>query len=203
MKRYLVGLIAVLAIGYWFYSQWQDGRAATEKQIAREARQREVKQSLVEMTNRANAIADWPETLAANKKLRTTQIMTAELQKLWLSGRPILFVGNVQDVAINEDGTYRVTVVYNRVGNQPIMLHNELRVRLTCQESFAIQLMQTVKAAKYPSVWADTAVIANIERLDRVTEKGAEDNTVTVLSGIGKCVDAMQLTERLPMNLKP
>ena len=202
MKSYLFAVLAVLAVGYWCYMRWQDSLATTELRIAREARQHDLKQSVADMANRANAISDWPELLAGGKKIRATPIMTAELQKLWLSSRPVLFVGNVQDVAISDDGTHKITLTYNNFSSQPMLMGSEVRVILSCKEEFATQLMKTMKSEKYPKVWADAAVIASIERLGRSTEKDAEGDTVAVLTGIGKCKDAMQLTERLPMSPK-
>lgn len=194
MKRYLVGLVLILGFGYWGYTWWQDHLAETKTAIASEARQQAQNQAIADMARSANAITDWPATLANNKTVRISPIMTAELQKLWLGDRPVLFIGSVHDVAINKDGTYQVTVEYNLIGAQFIFVENEMRVSLNCPESFGKQLIKTAKAAKSPRITADTAVVALIERIEKSTEKGDEGGTRTVYSGIGKCVDAMQLT---------
>ena len=123
--------------------------------------------------------------------------MTAELQKLWLQNRPILFVGSIRDVAIVKDGAYEAVIEYNWLGARHMFLQNEIRVNLICPESFATKLIQSAKADKALRIFADTAVVANIERVETSTEKGADGETVNVLTGVGKCVDAMQLTERI------
>jgi hypothetical protein len=197
MTRYLVGFVLVVGIGYWGYSWWQDRLAAEEKQIAREARQQTLKHSVADMATKANAVTDWAATLAGDKRMRSGPIMTAELQKLWLSDRPVLFIGNVRDVAINNDGAYQVTVEYEWLGARHMFLENEIRVSLGCPESFATQLIQTVKANKGPRFSADTAVVAIIEKVETSIEKENGGDTVTVLTGVGKCVNAMQLTERI------
>lgn len=197
MTRYLIGLVLVAGVTYWGYSWWQDRLVAEEKQIASEARQRALRHSVADMATRANAVTGWAATLAGNKRMRTGPIMTAELQKLWLGDRPVLFVGNVRDVAMNKDGTYEVTVEYNWILARHMFLENEIRLSLRCSEEFATQLIQTAKANKGLRISPDTAVVASIERIETSIEKNKKVGTVTVLTGIGRCVNTMQLTEHI------
>lgn len=197
MTRYLVGLFLLIGVGYWGYSSWQDRLVAEEEQTAREARIQALKRSVADMATKANAVTDWAATLAGDKRTRRGPIMTAELQKLWLGDRPVLFVGNVRDVAMNKDGTYRVTVEYNSIRARHLFLENEIRVSLGCPESFARQLIQRVKTDKGLRNSSDTAIVAVIERVETSTEKGTDGDTMTVLTGVGKCVNAMQLTEHV------
>ena len=197
MTRYLVALVLIAGIGYWGYSARQDHLESGERQRAREARQHALKLAVADMASRTNAVTDWTETLAGAKKMSRGPILTAELQRLWLQNRPVLFVGSVRDVAIDKDHSYQVTIEYNQIGGRPMFLDNEIRVSLLCPESFATQLTQTIMANKSLSFYADTAVIASIEKVETSIEKGAEGDTVRVLTGVGKCMDAMQLTERI------
>jgi hypothetical protein len=200
-SRYLLGLIAVLGLAYICHYWWDAERVAKERQAARDARRQAQYESIIEMAKKANAITDWLESLASEKGLRASPIMTYELQRLWLVDRPVLFIGKIIDIVRNHDGTYQINVRQEKFGGPIIILHNEIRLILTCQESLAVKMTNSVRANKFSRPWADFAVIATIEKIERSIEKGDDESSVTVQSGIGRCVDALELTEFLPKQM--
>jgi hypothetical protein len=195
MNRNLAGLVVALGFGYWAYTWWRDDSGDQQAQLVQDARQKDQKQAVSNMVAKASAIVDWPKSLANNKKIRTDPILTAELEDLWLVDDPVLFIGNVVDVAMNTESTYQLVVEYDRFGNEYTFVENKIRVKLNCQESFATKLISTIKADSARRNSANIAVIATISGIERTTEKGGNGNTLTVLTGIGNCVDVMQLSE--------
>ena len=152
---------------------------------------------MIEMASKANAITDWATTLADRKRLRNSQVLTAELQKQWLNGRPIFFLGNLKDIAINSDGTYQMDVEYNWLGGQPIFAQNDIRMSLRCPELIALPMVLAAKARPSAILHSDTAVVAVIDHIVSTAESDASGEKTTALTGVGKCLAAMSLTERV------
>ena len=124
-------------------------------------------------------------------------VLTAELQRLWVIRRPILFLGSIEDVAINQDDTYQVIVEHDWIGVKNLFLRNNIRVSLRCPEQVATPLIQAVKAKRTPQLGADIAIAGVIERIVTTSEKDSDGETTTVLTGVGTCINAVYLTERI------
>ena len=190
LARYIIAILVAAALGYWAYSSWQDHVESDQKRIALDTRHDALKASVMEMASKVNAVTDWAANLASDMKTRESPFLTAELQKHWVIERPILFVGNIADVAINQDGTYQVIVSiwYSA-------LRYRIRVALNCPESVATPLIQAVKAEGTPR-WpvADIAIVGHIERIITMdSEEG--DTMVRVRTGVGRCLNAIYLDE--------
>lgn len=187
MVRYAIGILVTIALGYWAYSSWQVHVETEQKRTAGDARRESLKASVMEMASKVNAVTDWEASLAGGKKTKWAPVFTAELQKHWVIDRPILFVGKLIDVATNQDGTYQVIVErYSRYTN-------DIRVALSCHESVAMPLIQEVNAKSSPRRREDTAIIGHIERIISTSQKDSEGDTTTVLTGVGRCLNAIYL----------
>ena len=68
---------------------------------------------------------------------------------------------------------------------------------LRCPESVAAPLIQAAKKEGASPMGAITAVTAVIESIVTTRETDAKGEADTVMTGIGKCLDAMYLTERI------
>lgn len=197
MTRYIVGALVAAGVAYWGYSLWQDHVESEQKRIARETKREVLKSAVSQMASRTNAITDWPAQLAGEKRTRNTPVLTAELQRLWVLERPILFLGNLEDIAINQDGTYQVVVEHNWLGSQHKLMGNTIRVALDCPESVAAPLLKAAKEQRKPILGSDTAITGQIQKIVTTSQKDSEGDTTTVLTGFGKCLSAMHLDERI------
>ncbi|MBI3373435.1 MAG: hypothetical protein HY017_17045 [Betaproteobacteria bacterium] len=159
------------------------------------AKREAVRASVAEMAEKANAVTNWAESLVSEKNTRISPVLTAELQKQWIIDRPILFIGNVEDVAINEDGTYQVVVEHSSLTVGHIFLSNDIRVSLSCAESIARRLIKAVKARAGSQLGADAAIVGKIERIITTSRNDSEGRTITVLMGVGGCGNAIYLDE--------
>lgn len=202
MTRYVVGAIVLCFLGYFGYSWHERSVEADNKKEAQSARHQALKSSVSDMALKVNAVTNWAEQLAGDNLHRATPVFTAELQKLWLIDRPILVIGNVGDVSLNGDGSYQVIVVFD--DPRSLLAATTIRVSLRCDEAIAITLIQAVKDKKKNHYGADVAIAGVIERVvsgsERVLtdgESGIEEDTTKVLTGVGRCKDAMPLPERI------
>jgi len=199
MFRYVIGFLIVVGLGYWAYSSWQERVETEGKRLEQEARCEVLRNSVAEMAAKSNAVTNWPASLASGKRSRRSPVLTAELQKLWVIERPILFIGNIKDITINKDGTYQVIVEHNCTGNRPIFLYNNIRISLRCPESLATPLLQAVRSEQTLRHFANAAVTGVIERIVTTSENDSDGDTSNVLTGVGKCVNALYLTERISL----
>ena len=68
---------------------------------------------------------------------------------------------------------------------------------LRCPESVAVPLIQAAKKKSVSLMGAITAVTAVIESIVTTRETNTKGEANTVMTGMGKCLDAMYLTERI------
>ena len=113
MTRYVVGAIVLCFLGYLGYSWRESIVEADQKKQDQAARRQALRSSVSDMALNVNAVTNWAELLVGDNKRRVTPVLTAELQRLWLVDRPILVIGNIGDIALNGDGSYQVTVVFD------------------------------------------------------------------------------------------
>jgi hypothetical protein len=201
--RLLFGLIATLGFAYFGHSWWQTEQASKERQAIQQAKRQAQLESVTKMAINANAITNWPERLSNEKRTRTSPVMTSELQQLWLVDRPILFIGKIRDAARNPDGTYQINIHQESFDGPVHFLQNEFRLSLRCHSTLVAGIIETMKTRKHDTLWPDIAVAAAIERVERSIENSMDDRSSAIQLGIGKCVEVLQLTERLPRNSIP
>lgn len=205
MIRFLILLALILGppiVIWWQYraevEQPRQSDAEQERQ-SKALRVQAVNASLVAMAANANADSGWEALLTGGKRYRTTPIFSAELQKLWIVNRPVLFVGDLVDVVINQNGTHQIVVEHNERGPGNKLRHgfirNDLRVSFMCSESIAESLAKSAKAERRTRHSANTAITGLVERIESATEKNTDGTSITVFTGFGRCVSAMYLEE--------
>ena len=196
MSRILLAAAVLLGLGYWAYSAREDHLHAEQQRVALEARQQALAEAVKSMAAQANANTDWATKLASGKRSRNTPIFSAELQEVWLTERQILFIGRVEDIALSADKSYQVTINYDVLGQKPNFYETELRVVLRCPASIAEPLLKSIQAAPRSFSRANAAVIATIERVESTPKREPDAEVSSVLSGVGKCTNAMFLADK-------
>ena len=66
--------------------------------------------AVAKLASRNNAVDDWEKILSEGNGVRFEPILTIDLEKLWLTARPILFVGALKDVATYNEENYTVRI---------------------------------------------------------------------------------------------
>ena len=128
-----VGCIFVIicvigAIGCCVYFDHQQEKT---RKIASEKADEATRQRVDEMVKKYGAIDDWVETLS-NGKVRFGKIMTYELENLWLTEKPILFIGTIKDISNLDDDHYTV-----QIDESSFLIDDDLQLSLKCKKEIA------------------------------------------------------------------
>lgn len=201
IKRIIIILI-VVAIGGYFINDYYQGKAKEKREeIAQEAalqEKREARHAAIDqMVSKYNAVNDWEDKLreeSAGKKKYKEEIVTMELETLWLINRPILFKGRIKDISTLDTDNYLMTLDGRwKTGTQWALT---LKSPKTMIDSF---LSTHPKATSHRFTVAVIAKISKIDTNYHVTEEGyGEDKTITeekTITGIGQCIDIILYSE--------
>ena len=197
MTRILFVLAVLFGLGYWANSIFQDKAKDTQRRQATAERQRTLASTVKAMATEANASTDWAQSLSQGKRMRMSPILSAELQDVWTPDRAILFIGRVEDIARNQDGSFQIRIAYDSMGHDDMFLDNRILVSLRCPAPVAAPLVKALKTRSRANLDADIAAIANIESIVSSSERDAAGNATTVLTGNGTCSKAMYMPELL------
>lgn len=130
MKKF-VWVIIVLLVGGYFVNSYIENKAKRKAEQEKEQRVEQTLRSSVEkMVSRTNSISEWESSLSKGETYRLSPILTVELEKLWLSGRPILFVGTIKDISTYDKIRYTVLFERNLLSSLNNMFSTELQLSL-------------------------------------------------------------------------
>ena len=150
---------------------------------------RETVEGISRLVAETNAVVDWDRQLSKGKKYRLEPILTIELERLWMSGRPILFLGAIDDIKTHDAEMYTVTWSQSLDAVLKYMFDTDLHLSLRCNrkeiDAFLAANPKLFENAGFNNV---VAVIANITaiRTDRMS-KGDEGSKETRV-GDGACL---------------
>lgn len=186
----LIWIVVAVAIGVFFVNKLLDDRVKRDAQRAETHRvEQEIRTVVSQMAADNNAVTEWDTRLSKDKDYRLSPILTIELEQLWQSDRPILFIGSIKDILSRVDGDYQVLVERDLFTSDP-MFATELRLSLHAPKSH-IDLF----IAKHPKLFADSgftsgvAVVAKIQAIDTSEERGEDGERVEVKTGLGELLE--------------
>jgi len=194
VSRYIFITLAALVMAYLGYTSWEKSQEEEGRQVAAEAQAAALKADVLRRATSVNALIDWPTRLASGQPSRLSPVLTAEIQNLWLAGQPILFVGKVDDVARSDTGNYTVKATYEGLAQSHLFISTDFRVTLECPEQLATAIIQALRKPDSFSIEPDVALVARIDQVTQTTDKDLDGNSMSILTGVGKCVDAVPLT---------
>lgn len=191
MRRKSIVLLVLIAIVAAFGYQIIQARTEKEEKRQREEARREaVKRAVAQVARKANAITDWPKTLRQGKS-ESFKVFTADLEKVWVTDRPILFVGDIHDIALANEDSYRVSIGESIFDTSLIAMDGAIGLRLECRKPLIDQVLKQNPASRSLSEPAQAvAVIAKIERIEAENRRSS-DSEYEVKVGVGKCLDML------------
>jgi hypothetical protein len=135
IKRVIWIIIIVLIGGYFVNSYLEDkAKLRAEKEEA-EQREKASKAAIAQLVKSYDAVDNWEKDLSKGDPLTFTPILTVDLERLWLTNRPILFIGRIKDISTINSDTYRIDIGRGGMfSNIEYMFSTELRLALQCQK---------------------------------------------------------------------
>jgi uncharacterized OB-fold protein len=190
MKSKLIWIAIVVAIGAFVVNSHLEQKAKSEAQKAETSRvQQEVKAAVSHITERQNAITDWEKQLSKGERYRLSPILTIELENLWQSERPVLFIGSIKDIS-SADATAYYVLVEQSLYNMDYMFATELRLSLQAPKAVIDSFLQ-----KHPKFLAadgfnnGVAVVAKIHNISTSDERDENGERVEVKTGQGHLLE--------------
>jgi hypothetical protein len=192
MKRIVIILIIIAFGGYLVQNYYKTkGKEAARQKAEKEkaaAFKEKTKTDITAMVSRFAAIDDWEEKLLEGDSGGEKRVLTMELEKLWLTGKPILFQGFVRDVSSLNPGHYLVLIDHlPRKGVGKLKLGTSLRLSLECPKATVdLFLTQNPRASSRGALIAVIAKVNSIESFSLRKTEGGE--TEEIKRGRGKCL---------------
>lgn len=192
MKK-IIWIIVVLAIGGYLVHSYLGKRAKLEAERVEAKRiEQTIRSSVAEMVSRTNAVDDWDRLLSKGERFMFEPILTVELEKLWLSSRPILFIGAIKDIATHNESLYTVLIERSLLGSFDYMFDTELQLSLLSPkqriDSFLKQHPNLFKESGFNN---SVAVIARVNTIRTTYISGEEGARDEVKIGNGVLVDIL------------
>ena len=193
-KRIILIVLAVLVGAYsvnWYLAN--KTKKAAEK-VEAEQIQNATKAAIAELVKRTGADESWEKELAKGEPFSLAPILTIELERLWLTGRPILFVGSIKDIATIDQENYRIEIERSLFSSFKYMFGTELRLTLQCPKQRIDSFLK-----EHPDLFKDyglkntVVAIAAIKEIETRIISGSQGESEEVKIGKGDCIDILYI----------
>ena len=192
MKK-IIWIIVALVIGGYLVNSYLENEAKRDAERAEAKRVKQtIKSAVAEMVSRTGAVDDWESSLSKGEKFRLSPIFTVELEKLWLENQPILFIGNIKDIATYNESHYIVLIKKNFLFGY--MFGTELQLSLLSSKERIDSFLK-----QHPDLFKDSgygfsnrvAVIARVKTIRTTYVPGEEGEREEVRIGEGELVNIL------------
>ena len=191
MMNKIVGVIIVLLLAGYFVNTYVENNAKREaERIKTERDEQNIKASVQELVSRLNAVTSWDSQLSNGESYRIEPILTVELERLWITERPILFVGRIQDIKTKDKDNYTVVVERNMLSSYGNMFSTDLQLSLVASKN-QIDAFLKIHPDLFKGLgfYKDIAVVASIASVETVYISGEECAREEIKIGYGKMLD--------------
>ena len=191
MKK-IIWIIVALVIGGYLVNSYLENEAKRDAERAKAKRVKQtIKSAVAEMVSRTGAVDDWDSRLSKGERFRFGSIFTVELEKLWLENHPILFIGNIKDIATYNESHYIVLIKRNFLFGY--MFGTELQLSLLSSKERIDSFLK-----QHPDLFKDSygfsngvAVIARVKTIRTTYVPGEEGEREEVRIGEGELVNIL------------
>ena len=152
------------------------------------------------MVKNYNGITDWEKDLIKGKS-GFPKIFTSELEKVWLSDHPILFIGQIKDIKSSDQENYWIEIEKSlfsslRPPSSAVIFFPELKLMLQCpKQKIDLLLKKHPNLSNYIDFSNNIAWIAKIDKIETkiILGSGEEREDTEVKIGKGKCIDLLYI----------
>ena len=194
MKK-IIWIIVALVIGGYLVNSYLENEAKRDAERAKAKRVKQtIKSAVAEMVSRTGAVDDWDSRLSKGERFRFGSIFTVELEKLWLENHPILFIGNIKDIATYNESHYIVLIERSLFSSFDYMFGTELQLSLLSSKERIDSFLK-----QHPDLFKDNAygfsngvaVIARVKTIRTTYVPGEEGEREEVRIGEGELVNIL------------
>ncbi len=184
-------LIAIAILGYLANNYFENRAREEAKRVAALEKENAIKAAVAKMATSTNAKDDWDEKLSKGEMYRLANILTVELEELWIGDRPILFAGSIDDISTIDENKYRVIISRNIFSSlKRHMFSTDLLLDLQCDRAMVDPIIKS-----HPELFKDlgwnkgVAVVAKINSIRTDYRMDEEGGKREIRIGQGSCVD--------------
>ena len=191
MKRALLIIIPILLLitgivyntvnSHFAYKSKMEAKKAKKERIAKD-----VSTAVAQLIKRYSAF-DWVKDIESRKEFGDP-ILTVELEQLWLTDRPTLFIGTIEDISTFDQEYYMIKFQ----GFDGVRANYELALK--CPKQKVNSLLE-----EHPDlaegVTSGVAVVANIDKIKTVIVPGYDGGKENIRIGEGKSIDMVYIED--------
>ena len=193
MKRMIwaILIIVIILIGAYFVNNFLENKTKEDAEKTKEkAAEKDTKVSVSEMVARTNAIDTWEKALFKGESFRVAPVLTVELERLWLTDRPILFIGTIKDIATIDKENYRIEIGGSLFNVGLFSIATDLRLALQCPRQ-KVDLFLGAHPNLFKEFENGVAVVADIDEINTKLVSGREGEEEKIKIGNGRCIDML------------
>ena len=161
----------------------------------------EISNTIKETIIKTGADVTWISKLCDSDSVRLENIMTIELEELWLSSNPILFYGKVSDIKTVNSEFYEIIIDREWFAFDDFIIQQILQLKLkspkTIIDSFLIKNPQFIRS------WnKEVAVVSTIKSIDTEWYITKEDTKSEIKIGLGELLEIVSISNpNDPLNI--
>lgn len=192
VSRFVWIIILVGMCGYFISSCIQDETKERANQAELRRVEQETKTAVAAMAGRTGAVFEWDKYLFGNEEYREKPLLTIELEKLWKTEKPILFIGSIKDIKTADSNTRTITINRSIFSSINYMFSEELMVELLVDKN-----KLDIFTEKHKDIFDNygfnngVAVIAKIENIDRTYILNENMERIDVIIGRGRLLEIL------------
>jgi len=189
IKRTLLVLISILLAGYFVIDKINTSKKNDVLQQERDQNYLEKVTAVRQLVARTNAITDWVAELSNGSSRHRVKIFTIDLEKVWISDRPILFTGSIQDIKPKDANSYTMLIERGWLTSFGPRFYADLQLSLTVQKKIMDELLLGFPDLTSGYRGNNFVVAAIIDSVETTYYSGEECGREEIKIGYGKLVD--------------
>jgi hypothetical protein len=172
VKAKLFWLMLLFAVLFFIGNNYLENKNRQRQQeTARNAARLEIQNSISTIVNRYDAVDNWGKQLSLGKRVRTSSILSLELQRAWIVHRPIFFIGFIKDIVTLNEETYLLTLE-RTFFSQEVLLKTKLRLDVRASKTQVDTIIAThPDLLENTGLRSELGVVAQIENIS-ITQFG-------------------------------
>lgn len=192
MKK-IAWVVIVLLGGVYFVNTYIQNEAKRKAERAEEQKiEQALKSSIKEMVLRTNATKGWGSRLSKGETYRFAPILTIELEKLWISEKPILFIGTINDISTYDKTKYTILFERNLFTYLKNMFSTKLQLSLIASKKKIDDFLKNnPKLFEGVGFNHGVAIIAKVESIKTNKVAKEEGSPEIIKIGQGELIDIL------------